>query len=56
MRKTYINPRTTLIACRTEFLTPGSPVEVNMGGRADGDFVELSREEQDNGSAWDGFE
>ena len=58
MKKHYIKPESMLITCHAECLLP--PSEIDMGGsdnRAEGDFVELSREEEDfSSSAWDDFE
>lgn len=54
MKRKYIIPESTPMACHTESLLAASPGEgVNVGGKADGDFEELSREEKAFSSGWE---
>lgn len=57
MKRKYIIPESTPIACHTDSLLATSPSDgLDVGGQADDGFVELSREEEDHSSMWDDWE
>lgn len=56
MKKNYIIPKSVAIALHTESMLAGSPGEgLTMGGKADGNFQELSKKKEDAPSIWDGM-